>query len=1267
MSSLTNINNNSSVVNVGRTTPVSPGPQPAAGSIPVVVATDQTPIPVVEQNKIQSEVALSLLGIPRAEVALGIFADVNTYDVNPTEWSSSPQTWTSGNGVKHLPEEAGALVEAPRNSSAILTSKRFFRYQPGRVSAATFGIKSTVSQATFSQNPIIRKYGIFDNFDGYYWETQQDGRGDNFSVTRRTQSLYKAPASPFGVFDQEIRKPEGSTASAQITVTQTDDYRYIGVPPETLPVPRTTFIKERQNIRNQRYALIDAALTAAAIDYGALAAAINLALDSTVENATTVREKCIRDMDYWIDMYLWDLEWGGNAHTVLNTRNYSNAVLADTTTEVSAHTALQTQLTTLYPSGSINTRLTELTGIPITFFGGGTIPAASYGAKSQIDTIFDARGHYWAYYVSEYLAGGGNTVTYQSYTDSTGREFTVDEVKLKCQRDVGYIIQGYKDDLVGGGNGATKYNASMYYKGTGLSVGSQGGAHLTEKERHEHLRDLITAELTFFGLSTTRFTQLSNIIINNFLIEDINDTEYGSRAVVGNLVALRDGLVMIHAAVNDPSLLREAKKIVAVCDSVFNTVQIVDEVVTYGQHVRYFGDTNGDLVDGKMYKVYSIENPKGNKFKLIDEDGADVSIASTTTTAPTGFIQTVNPFIFPRGKVVDNNVVTEGYDPLVYRTKSSYTTAGYSDVLDPFGIDGNGEPLAMMFPYMYTDTGILPKSGDAVSVGFIDTAIDTSTETGINDMRIQMDSVNFIPEYINWIKNNVNPEYYGVYEYRIPRSRFSTDKLNGENNPVVYSDVAVGATGKVYPGQPVIDEGGNQATDLSVYDFDFTKVTMLKIEFSWYGAVGALFLAYVPVGNGEARWVRVHHLRASNQLKIPSLGNATLPITYNVYGGGDLNSLGDGETGGNYGYGRDSHHIVKYGASYYIDGGDRGTVRLYSHTNEDSVSAYGKNYALGPQTVNAAGANGDTVGLPYITASTGVADNVFFLEGKVKTASSADQNITVEWVAGNNIYFSSEPTSSDITLIPDRSNYTYGIETKRDIVSSLGQRVRNRVQVYPTKLSTANLGTTSARLRMKKTPVFQTLFVEDSVATFAINDDYTIDGLNDPLPIDAGVQDYMEDGDSTFGWFRVEVDGEPSTAFGRLYKTANDYFFELRESFNGTVVIPAGNFLRDKRFTADGTLLTSASKTTFEKEGISSVVISNDIQVPIPGTGLPVATIYLRPGSEQLDLSSFFDYNKEYLSFPLTDVAETLYLAIDTEEAAGNTTPVSIGITWEEQ
>ena len=90
MSSLTNVNNNASVVVVGRTAPVPPGQQLASKSLPVVLASDQPTIPVEEQNKIASEVALSLLGIPRSEVALGIFADVNTYDVNPTEWSSNP-------------------------------------------------------------------------------------------------------------------------------------------------------------------------------------------------------------------------------------------------------------------------------------------------------------------------------------------------------------------------------------------------------------------------------------------------------------------------------------------------------------------------------------------------------------------------------------------------------------------------------------------------------------------------------------------------------------------------------------------------------------------------------------------------------------------------------------------------------------------------------------------------------------------------------------------------------------------------------------------------------------------------------------------------------------------------------------------------------------------------------------------------------------------------------------------------------------------------
>ena len=97
-------------------------------------------------------------------------------------------------------------------------------------------------------------------------------------------------------------------------------------------------------------------------------------------------------------------------------------------------------------------------------------------------------------------------------------------------------------------------------------------------------------------------------------------------------------------------------------------------------------------------------------------------------------------------------------------------------------------------------------------------------------------------------------------------------------------------------------------------------------------------------------------------------------------------------------------------------------------------------------------------------------------------------------------------------------------------------------------------------------------------------------------------------------------------------------------------------------------LQTTVTKASSEKEGLSSIKIATDTVVPIPNTGINVATIYLQAGTEQLDLSPYFDYNKEYLSFPLTDQADSLYFAIDSDTSAGDSPDqVSLGCTWEEQ
>jgi len=1383
MSSITNVNNESTVVNVGRTTPVQPGVQPATGSIPVVVASDQTPIPVEEQNKIQSEVALSLLGIPRAEVALGIFADVNTYDVNPTEWSTAPQNYITGYGVKHLPSEAGALVEAPVNKTSVLTSKRFFRYQPGRVSAATFGVKSSVSSKNFIENPAIRKFGIYDNFDGYFWETRNNANGDNFSVVRRSQSLLKCPTSPTGIAGQYLKGSSVTSGRTVMTATQIDDYRIIGQgTKETASEATVLFAKDRALITKNRFKLVDDALTAATGAYNASAGTQNvnppgvgttvngyeittgnytaagagsfyadlaLAIDASTSapntSAAIIEAKCKRDLDYWIDMYLLDMEYGGNMHTKLNTTNYASGIFPDIVTfEKAIHAQLKLKLVAsgliagLSAAGAAKLlTLTQITAAAfnqsavgtgiITQFGVNTVEADNYGNRSAIDTIFSAKMHYWAYVVSSVTgASPGVAIPLTSYDvptdDSLSATLTSADIKYKCQRDLGYIIDGYRNDIAGGGEAETKYNMSMYFKGGrggtnyvqggGMSIYSQTvGGVLEEVERHTHLAAYIKADLISYGIASTsaeyvKLTALSSRVIANFLQEDTQSMVLGNRGFAGNLVAMRDGLIVTHAAVYDPTLLKPIESIHAVAsvDATSITIgtltanttckfRLSKGHVTFGQHVKLKYTSTAatigtGLVKDAIYKVARVYGPKGNEF-LLKTTTDTVTLLEFTTTerdtinADNISFELVVPFIFPKDQ----------YNPETYRLETGGQTAG------TLAAANDNFPEGMVFPYMYSN---LDNLAEAVSpteyrTGYINTAMNIGEVNNLDTMCTEIDTVNFEPEYINWVKNNVQPEFYGVYDYRVPRSRFSHDTLDGVRSTAVtgtlprnrvYSDVATGESGIARPGQIYTIDDALQKTD-SLYEFDFTKVTMLKIEFSWYGAVGALFLAYVPVANGEARWVRVHHLRASNQMKISSLGNATLPITYTVYGGGDELSLGEADDGLDKGYGEASHNIVKYGASYYIDGGDRGTVRLYSHNNEDQTPAYGKQWSVSGNLVTTEDLDGvDTPSIivndtTVTTGSTAGIKPSFFMGATVKTNNSADQNIKVIFASDTHVFLSATPIgTTGFTLLADRANSTYGLETKKVILSaSQGNAVRNRVQVYPTKLSTSNSGTNPVRLRFKKTPIFQTSAIPEG--TLKLSADYTVSATNPPLEVTesavtASTGTYLIDGEEIYGWFRATVDVDKVTIFGRLYKDAGEYYFEMLQSFNGTVILKSIDFfLADKRWTAQAAVIagTTVTKSLDEKEGLSSVKIATNTVVPIPGTGINVATIYLQVGTEQLDLSPYFDYNKEYLSFPLTDQADTLYFTVDSDTKAVNDNDnfvtdaelISLGVTWEEQ
>jgi hypothetical protein len=1058
----TNVNNNAAVVVVGRTAPVPPGQQKSEKSIPVVIASDQTTIPVAEQNKVQSEVALSLLGIPRSEVALGIFADVNTYDVNPSEWSSSPEQFSSvantgvyvgvaqtmGWGLTHVPEESGALVESPADKTAVLTSKRFFRYQPGRVSAATFGVKTTLigDDGVDVFNPVVRKYGIFDNYDGYYWESRNDGTGDNFSVVRRTQSLIYSNPLTFG------------NGSGQ----QSQDYGNTN-PPDQF----TARVSESAGIT-----------TVTAKKFGNLV----ILRDNLVMTHAGVYDPSLLQNESQVA--ITSITSGNVVSLVGLAKSVSNAVY-DNTTGIMV-------VTTNQPHGFEEGKYIKISGIRMTCaFGSNVYPDPGRNSGYNIISV-----------------GGTNTFT--------------------------------------------------------LNV----------------------------GIATVPTTYQSG----------------------GYILGLSEG-----------------------------------------QYVSYSKGTNASVLTGfddtKIYKVSTVgvSTLTGiSTVKLINLDGSSPTF-SVVSGISSHVLVTPVPFVQP----------TSG---ALIGSYNKYQT------VKPTG----------MFPYMYND-------GDGNKEGYIDSSIQSGASSTLKG---QIDDVNNY--YGKWVNQNVKKDYWNVYEYRVPRSRFSGDNLNAElGNPLYYSD----AVGDKRAGQAVVDPDTNEElTDDSIWNLDLTKVTMYKIEFSWYGAVGALFLAYVPVSNGEARWVRVHHLRASNQLKVSSLGNATLPITYLIYGGGNPNRFGYANSlrsQSPFAYGSSSEHIIKYGASYYIDGGDRGTVKLYSYSTPVSQQVYGskRSYTVSNGTgTNVSSTQVDLTNAtsatdPYIIGSVGMSTS-YYVGSKVVTSEALDQNIEITFVnVGSQKLYLNAPlsitTPSTFTVIPNRTTPLIGLKCRESIQSSTGKSVRNRTQVYPTRLSSGSTGV--VKLDLVKSPIFQTTY--STTGTLSLSSSVNIGKRGKPTSVSVTNASYLSANTGVYGYMRGYYENDstkkPISILGYLENrgTVDGYYFYALKSTSDNVVLydnpnsSPTTFLKEENHNPVGTII-SGTNTEFTLATLSSVKVNPQSRSPIPNTGTVITSIFIPASGQEFDLSSYFDYNKEYLSFPLTNKIESLYLCASSQTTYNSGTPaadVSTSLTWEEQ
>ena len=1518
MPSNTNVNNNSAVVVVGRTAPVPTGQQSAAKSIPVVVASDQEAIPVEEQNKQQSEVALSLLGIPRSEVALGIFADVNTYDVNPSEWSAEPvqlktvlsneradfagfqgqQDW----GLSHVPAEAGALIEAPSTEYSVLTSKRFFRYQPGRVSAGTFGVKfgrspiTTVTsngdypdsaannQVTYMmselnkqvRHPSIKKYGVFDNFDGYYYESINESRGDNLCCVRRTQSLIQQKSKTF-FFD-----PANANNPKQYGTAQYDDYGNFELPgiyykyhgdsvilrdglvnihaglfdPSLLKEKREVDIAQinandsggeiildtvEYDIANFEYNNVTGRATVTTVGDHGFKDGDSVTLKDILLSCNTGQKlypnkysrkffqvKSVSGSNVTVNVGISDYD-GVGATPLFTSDSFSGGQISETTaTQVGSQNAINNidrlpggilELTLNLNHGLIEGDLIEW-NVDSTFTVTGAWPnpavANGYGRQKyyQVRKVKNSKIIQIAVGdesfsglddAAVYTTGGEIRKSYTTtsnnydissvtYTPSTGdmvinigsnaSNFTAGEVvvlssiETSCSYNkalgagshtAANPVKVYpaKDDedtfpisnvtsnsftfelfqstivhtYVSGGRvtnlGLRKGSSVYYYKNGRSTNGVDGGIY--------YVHDIVgpKAKLTLVptnGDDTSVFSS-SKLVPVEFNTDATNDnykltaTNIVYDATNGNLTVTSNG----HGLVTGDKVRFEDFSIGLTCDSVFAsttayglgqfvrdqatvdgaklykvtvagtsgasapthtsgtatngsvTFEFVEEFTYSTANVKYYPRPSNsspaaglpplDPASGKFLNVVRIND---NEFRI---DSVLTTAASSHTyghtfayASPNSItVEKTRPYLVTPAPFILPDTINGQY--------SGTFNAAEPDKVEEWTLNAYG-----CFPYKYTYGN--------TTIGYVGTDVAATTSSGAASLRTDIDYVNN-NLLKDWIYNHVKPQYWPVYEYRVPRSRFSGEKIDGQTDQeVLYSDVVYSQGSQKFPGEGVVDVAtGSGLERTSNWNLNPENVTMYKIEFSWYGAVGALFLAYVPLDSGEARWVRVHHLRASNQLKVSSLGNPTLPITYMVYGGGTERSYGyiNSTKQENYiaGSSSRSEFLVKYGASYYIDGGDRGTVRLFNYATPTTESVYGSKLNF-----NITGANdysdgsdaggGNLANVPYLdlTGATvagsnqlTVTDYTFFMGATVVTPNR-DPGVKVIWVdsAAERVYLNRNLPSAaggNYSLLLDRPKVLIGLKCREEVNS-----VRNRIQVYPTRLSIGNSGA-FATIKLVKSPVFQT---EDVVSgsfttTYDKGTALNIGSIAKPVALDSTkVQNlgFLSELGSTFGYFRGFYDGDSEneiTIFGKLQRDASGvYLFNAYEKTNINLLI-FGDFLRSGEFYEPNPTSLSIPGTYAPSDtplaALSAISISTEQRTPIPGTGQQITTLYTPSNSgEQFELQQFFDYNKDYLSFPLTNEIETLFVLgseSNTYDSGSPATTITAAVTWEEQ
>lgn len=468
------------------------------------------------------------------------------------------------------------------------------------------------------------------------------------------------------------------------------------------------------------------------------------------------------------------------------------------------------------------------------------------------------------------------------FSNSTGVSTTEAFVKFNTFLKLGIILYDYYKDT----NPSYANNFLPYIPNHALTafVGSDApGAGATEDSQGEYINYFVAGETIRVNnssnevIGTVKSFNMDTLVMHfnediGFLLRDRSIVELPLIGEIsGTTITVVSDLTYKENNLFFTSFLTPVNSYYSSSADLFAQIDTWTE--TYRKILK--GDIsrpNGSPLDSIF-----IQNLPDVQYYLIGIQGLQGTIASNDLTRPgystaipsRAYLESRKAFRYQPGRI-------SGF---TFGVRASNDARDDNNVVTEWGIGNDTDDLVFQIrgsSFAIVRRSVVPLSDDILASNNLEPE---------DQVLITKDTRN------NTVFNGI--ENKQVYETVITRDRWNGDKLDG-NGP-------------------------------SNYLWRAENVTMYKIEFGWYGAIGVQFYAYVPVENGEARWVKLHRLIIENKLSQPCMGDPYFKFKYSLIVNDYINV-------------KTPQYIYKYGTSCYIDGGDEGTLRVYSSTAEEKTA-----------------------------------------------------------------------------------------------------------------------------------------------------------------------------------------------------------------------------------------------------------------------------------------------------------------------------------------